>query len=145
MLTRYPGNREFLTVRFLMLIADGGDRFEVLRRPGGGYEAAEWYGGVRYESVLPEARYIQGLPAALASFESRMRRVSATLSRPVQRLASGGWSGEFDFAVGSRFVVRVSYRVRWRRWRLSELDVRLHDGAPLAEIAREELKLTCLC
>ena len=144
MLTRYPGNRWFLTLRFLMLLADGGDRLQVRRRPDGGYELTEWYGGVRYESVLPEPRYIQGLPAALASFEPPARRAWAVLTRPIRRMGSGGWSGEFDFPVGPRFVARVSYRVAWRRWRLSELDARLANGSPLAAIAREELDLLCI-
>jgi hypothetical protein len=128
-----------------MLHANGGDRLQVRRRPVGGYESAEWYGGVRYESVLPELRYVQGLPASLTSFEPQRRRVWAALTRPLRRLSSGGWSSEFDFPVGPCFVARVSYRETWQWWQLSELDIRIAGGGPLADIAREELDMLCLC
>jgi hypothetical protein len=143
-MTRYPGNRWFVTLRLLMLIKDGGDRLVARRSPNGYYESAEWYGGVRYESVLPEPQYIQGLPAALASFEPRTRRVWAALTRPFRRACSGGWSGRFDFSVGPVFLVEVAYQVAWRWGRLAELAIWLPSGAPLTQIAREELDLMCL-
>jgi hypothetical protein len=138
-ITRFPGNRWFVTTRFLSLLADGGDRLQVCRRSDDTYVQAEWYRGVRYELVLPECWYIQSLPATLASFEPRLRRVWANLTRPFRRLSSGRWSGEFDLPVGPQFVVRVLYWVVWRKWRLSEMEARIAEGSPLAAVARVEL------
>jgi hypothetical protein len=140
-LTRYPGNRWFFTLRFLALLADGGNRLEVRRRLDGGYEAAEWYVDVRYDTVPPNPQYVEGLPSALASFEPGFRRALAGLTRPFRRLASAGWSGHFDFPVGPRFIVLVSYRVKWRWWRLAELDVWIAGDGPLAAIARTDFDL----
>jgi len=140
-LAGYPGNRWFLRHMFRMMVADGGDRLKLRRRLDGSYELAEWCNGQWYELVAPEMRHLLRLPAALASFESWPRRQWATLNRPVRRITSGAWAGEFDFPIGSDYLIKVSYRVAWQRRCLSEADVRIGGGEELAAIARRELEL----